>query len=500
MRWLVLAAMCSAVSCKTPAGSGASDRAAPRALIARRACPRDLAAPPILPYARPMHSVLEYWLDRMGAQADAVLLEGAELRAHNERVRALRQEGWLAGRWSLLERQVDQKAIGAHFEVNIKKLREAIGKGKRMHLDGRRPWDVAKQVEEAMRGSEPRDALRLAFRGTPIRCYPTATPLYDEPWRKSFDMMQCARLRPGEAVRVLRRSRAIAGQGEWVYIWTDYTEGWVDPAALAPAIDAKAMAAYLGAERVAVVTRDRRPLFDARGALVGAARLGARFPLLGRDGKQLRVQVPTKAGLAELRLAAGRGVREGYAALTRRAFLERAFAHLDAPYGWGGSGGHRDCSRLLMDLFDTFGLHIPRNSWMQSRAGVTSVDVAKLGDVAKAHAIEAAAKRGLVLLYMPGHIMLFVGREGDHLFALHQFSGYLVPCSPAETRAAGGRGDGKDGKAETMYRVNRTAVTSLELGRGSSRKAYIERITKLAIIGPPIAPAAASQPTSTPKR
>ena len=37
------------------------------------------------------------------------------------------------------------------------------------------------------------------------------------------------------------------------------------------------------------------------------------------------------------------------------------------------------------------------------------------------------------------------------------------------------------GGGETMMLVNRAAVTSLELGRGSSRRAFIERITKLVI-------------------
>ena len=92
-----------------------------------------------------------------------------------------------------------------------------------------------------------------------------------------------------------------------------------------------------------------------------------------------------------------------------------------------------------------------------------------------------------MLLYLPGHIMLFVGAEGERLYALHQLSGYLERCP---------------GGGETMVRVNRAAVTSLELGRGTRRRAFIQRITRLVIIGEDAGAAgdARARVTATPGR
>ena len=75
--------------------------------------------------------------------------------------------------------------------------------------------------------------------------------------------------------------------------------------------------------------------------------------------------------------------------------------------------------------------------------------------------------------------MLHLGQDDGRLYALHQFSGYLAPCRGAP------RGRPERGKTETMVRVNRAAVTSLELGRGSSRTAFIERLTRLVLFVPP---------------
>ena len=61
--------------------------------------------------------------------------------------------------------------------------------------------------------------------------------------------------------------------------------------------------------------------------------------------------------------------------LSRAALFERAFQLLHTPYGWGGTGSQRDCSRLLMDLFASFGVLLPRNSRQQAQAGVERMTV-----------------------------------------------------------------------------------------------------------------------------
>ena len=163
--------------------------------------------------------------------------------------------------------------------------------------------------------------------------------------------------------------------------------------------------------------------------------------------------------------------------ITRRAVLEAAFRYLGSPYGWGGVAGGRDCSRFLMDAFGELGLELPRHSASQAAAGTFSVDVTKAkGEQEKLLLIDAAARRGLVLLHFPGHIMLYLGRDDAGVpMAIHAFAEYLTPC--AETDPA------KPDAVETLFEVDRVLVSDLELGRGSSRTAFVERITKVTVIG-----------------
>ena len=163
--------------------------------------------------------------------------------------------------------------------------------------------------------------------------------------------------------------------------------------------------------------------------------------------------------------------------LTRRAVLEAAFAMLDTPYGWGGMGGGRDCSRFLMDVMGTFGIELPRHSGRQARAGTFSVDVEGVTDEReKLLLIDTAARRGIVLLHFPGHIMLYLGRtETGVPMVLHAFAEYVVPCEGVTLS------DGSPG--ETLRTVDRITVSDLSLGRGSSRRSFLERITRVTVLG-----------------
>ena len=156
---------------------------------------------------------------------------------------------------------------------------------------------------------------------------------------------------------------------------------------------------------------------------------------------------------------------------TRRALLSEAFSMLGEPYGWGGKDGGYDCSRFLLEVFGRFGIDLPRHSARQAEAGTFSLDVSEVEDLnEKKLLIEAAARRGIVLLHFPGHIMLYLGTtEAGTPMAMHAFSEYLTPCT--ETGL------------ETVNRVDRVAVSDLSLGAGSSRNDFLRRITRVTVLG-----------------
>jgi hypothetical protein len=156
---------------------------------------------------------------------------------------------------------------------------------------------------------------------------------------------------------------------------------------------------------------------------------------------------------------------------TRRALLDEAFSMLGEPYGWGGKDGGYDCSRFLLELFAKFGIDLPRHSARQAMAGTFAVDVSTVEDLnEKRLLLEAAARRGVVLLHFPGHIMLYLGTTEDGApMAIHAFSEFLTPCEGVEL--------------ETINRVDRIAVSDLSLGAGTSRRDFLSRITRMTVLG-----------------
>lgn len=435
-------------------------------------CPAEAPASTTLPYQHPLHALASFWLERMEGDVDQPLMSPEQIEAHNLQVRTIEKDGWLRGRWDLLALKLDPPRIRQWFAESLDKLRKAASEGKRVLASGERPDALLKQLQRKLDRMRPADETRVVIRGTPLRCYPTERGLFEKAWDLQFDLMQCAQLRMGEPVRVFGKVE------RYFYVWSSYANGWVDSKDLTPALDTQQAYAYLKPDRFVVVQHDRLPLWDKEqgGRPVARARLGLHLPLIREHESSLEVTFPSTTGLGSAWVLYKEGVSLGHPSLTRRSLMTRAFDLLNTPYGWGGVGNHRDCSRMLMDLFGVFGVLLPRNSWHQSKAGVRQLEVGQLGEAAKVAAIEQAARRAVVLLYLPGHIMLYVGRDGGHLYALSLLSGYLVPC-----RQGG----------ETMMRVNRAAVTSLELGRGSSRTSFIERISTLVLFEPqtPVEPA-----------
>lgn len=95
---------------------------------------------------------------------------------------------------------------------------------------------------------------------------------------------------------------------------------------------------------------------------------------------------------------------------------------INRPYGWGGYDDERDCSSLIRDIYAPFGLYLPRNSKAQSMA-LERFDISTLNNTQKAELIKNYAKPYETLLYLKGHIMLYVGHLNGENLAFHSIWG-----------------------------------------------------------------------------
>lgn len=272
-------------------------------------------------------------------------------------------------------------------------------------------------------------SLHLAQGVIPVRCAPVIHSFYTESLDRAFDRNNCSSLHADEPFAVIDRQDGL------LLVRASYTIGWIDAASpMTVAMSAEAIAPYLH----------------------------------GESG----------------------GEREPF---TRRTVLTRAFSMLGEPYGWGGREGFRDCSRLLMDTFATFGIVLPRHSGAQQHAGTFSVDVADKSDKEKVQLLDAANQQGIVLMHFPGHIMMYLGRDTEGTpMALHSYAEYLEPCPEGTTT--------KEGGTDTLVRVHQIDVSTLELGKGTARRSFIERTDRLTVIGGRPGPALEGLATYQPAR
>jgi hypothetical protein len=261
----------------------------------------------------------------------------------------------------------------------------------------------------------------ITVRNTSLRQLPTVRPLF-------------ASLKPGEAYPFdqLQESAVWAGTptlvahqaagGGWVWAQTPFADGWM-PAADLGFVDDATAGAWQAAPLAAVV-RDNVPVGDQAGTFLFHAHVGAAFPLAGaappaaaaRAAGGLEVLVPVRrpdgsAALVRVRLPAGSAADLPLPA-TPGNLAAVANGMLGQPYGWGGLYEDRDCSATLRDLLAPFALWLPRNSADQAKAG-TVVPLAGLSPEDKQRLILRQAVPWLTLIYRPGHIMLYIGHDGD---------------------------------------------------------------------------------------
>lgn len=409
-------------------------------------------APHPLPGVADEELTLAYWLERTEG-LDEPLLTPREIAAHVRAITDDAENGMPIDRASL-GAPIPGERIEREVRERLAYLRERIASGEYVGAEGE-PLDASEAGAFADVAIRPLDELRVATAPIPLRCGPRVEGLFKVPVDPDFDRNACSRIRAQEPVQVLMR-----WPGGMQLVRTRYALGWIAAdAPLSPPVpdELKPVIAEAPLMRVPAST----PLTAA----------GARLEL---DELALLPVDEDDVVFADARgfhRASAQGLAPVTRPLTRRAVLEEAFARIGHPYGWGDRDGGVDCSRFVMDVLATFGLELPRHSGRQAGAGTYSIDLRAIEDLGeRERLIDAAARHGIVLLHFPGHIMLYLGRDADGTpSVIHSFSEYATPC------------EGEEG--ETLRRVDRVTVSDLTLGRGSSRRSFLERIERVVILG-----------------
>ena len=349
-----------------------------------------------------------------------------------------------------------------------------------MTREGRHDWwgvNKRKVPKKFMRGLlENCDLARFPSRNDAaiavapghLRGLPTLLPLYDQAEDEPFDMLSYPQLTLNEPLRVLHVSR----DGVWLFVESGTSTGWIETRDVA-LVDQAFIDSWMQAPHL-VLVRDFTPVADGRGIGVYRSKIGTILPLkrAGEGWWEVAVASAGEGGRAE---SATSRIAGDAAAPFPLAFNKDGIALigdqlLGQPYGWGEIYGLRDCSAMLRDFFLPFGIWLPRTSADQVDSVSRRLYLGALAPPEKKALLLKQALPFLTLVYKPGHIMLYLGVDGEgRPLVFHDAWSIKVR-------------DGEKGKTQI---IGLAAITTLEPGKelglvpGSS---LLERSTELATI------------------
>jgi len=279
---------------------------------------------------------------------------------------------------------------------------------------------------------------------TNFRALPTMTPIYRDPYKSTeafpFDYNQNSELHMNVPLYISHFSK----DGKWAFAKAAHAFGWVKLSDIA-AVDASFMSKFKSG-KYAVSVKDNLGLYrDNVG--VTLVKLGTIFPY-SSDKKHLLVATRTSKGTAAIKyltIPSTSLVKTKPVKFNAKNVASISQEFYGEPYGWGGKLQTRDCSATTRDYMACFGIFLGRNSATQSKAG-KSIRIKSAKGRAKKDLILQKAKPFRTLLYVPGHITLYLGRYKNEPVIMHTYWGIRM-------------------NDWSKYPLSRTIITTTEPGK-----------------------------------
>ncbi len=247
-----------------------------------------------------------------------------------------------------------------------------------------------------------------------------------------------AEILPFTGVVILHESR----DGAWCFVLSGSFCGWVPRDTLALCKDKAQWLSACQPEDYLVVTARTLVLDEtAEPSLTAGMQLpmGTKIPLADSPAEQLHGRsllgcytalLPCRGkdgqlSFEEAAIAAGEEVSLGDLPMRSAAVLRQAFRFCGHVYGWGGSLSSNDCSGMLRQVYACFGLDLPRNA--RAIAVTPDLGASDCREMTRAKKLSILREMPAGLpLYMDGHIMLYLGMEGETPYVLSSCGSYIA--------------------------------------------------------------------------
>ncbi len=312
-------------------------------------------------------------------------------------------------------------------------------------------------------------AITLKF--TQIRNLPTNKPFFRD-FKKAgegypFDYMQNSHIHINTPLLISHYNI----DGSWAFVQNPFSYGWI-PTSNITVLNKKQIKDFEESEKI-VIIKDNSAIYTKHQKFFTTANLGALFPLVDEDnqffysyafvdnfkekGKKIPLVIPKSSA------------KKFPITFNPKNIKQITDSLLNQKYGWGGYLGNRDCSAMTKDFFRPFGIWLPRNSAAQKSVG-RYISLKGENSKNKELIISKYAIPFRTLIYLKGHIMLYIGMKDKKAIVLHNLWGLRT----------------KDGSKIGRYIIGRAIISDLYLGKNLSdiqkNSLLISRISGITIL------------------
>jgi hypothetical protein len=284
----------------------------------------------------------------------------------------------------------------------------------------------------------------ITIRRTNVKALPTSASFYRDPRKTGegfpFDYNQNSALHINVPLLISHFSK----DKRWAFVEASYSFGWVKISDLA-LVDSAFIEKFEN-NHYAIAIKDNLRLFHNQRS-VSLVKLGALFPI-SKDKKHYLVASRDKKGHAHIQKVIATSpniIAKKPLPFTPKNVAMVAKEFYGEPYGWGGGYGCRDCSATTRDFMGVFGIFLHRNSSKQAKDG-KNITIRGLNKAEKKRKIIQNAQPFRSLLYVPGHIVLYLGAYKGEPVIMHTYWGIRK-------------------KDRTKIITGRTIITSTEPGK-----------------------------------
>lgn len=260
----------------------------------------------------------------------------------------------------------------------------------------------------------------ITVRRTDVKALPTSSAYYRDPKKTGegfpFDYNQNSALHINVPLYISHFSK----DKKWAFVRASYSFGWVKTSDLA-LVSSDFIKTFKNGN-YAMVIKDNLRLYKS-GKDISLVKIGALFPI-SKDQQYLVASRDSKgrAHIEKVKVENTNIIAKKPLPFTAKNVGMLAKEFYGEPYGWGGSYECRDCSATTRDFLGAFGIFLRRNSSKQAKDG-DNISIAGLPKSKKKKKIIKDAEPFRSLLYVPGHIVLYLGEYKGEPVIMHTYWG-----------------------------------------------------------------------------